>query len=273
MDGQTDKLVVLARGLGTRMRRADRAAALDERQAAVADTGVKALMPMGRPFLDYVLSAAADAGFRCACLVVGPEHEAVRDYYTREARPRRLGIEFAVQPEPKGTADAVLAAEACAGAEEFAVINSDNYYPPDALRELRAETGSAVALFEHDCMVREGNVPPERLRQFAVGKIDAEGFLADIIEKPDAATLAGLPRPLRLSMNCWRFTPAIFKAARAIGPSTRGEYEIPDAVRYAIRELGERFRVLRVRAAVLDLSTRQDVAAVAARLAGTEVEL
>jgi len=273
MPGQTDKLVVLARGLGTRMRRADRAAALDDRQAAVADTGVKALIPVGRPFLDYVLSAAGDAGFRRACLVVGPEHREVRDYYTREARPRHLGIEFAVQLKPKGTADAVLAAEAFAGDDEFAVVNSDNYYPADALRELRAATGSAVALFEHDCMVREGDVPPERLRQFAVGRIDAEGFLADIIEKPDEATLGALPRPLWLSMNCWRFTPAIFAAARAIGPSPRGEYEIPDAVRFAMSELRERFRVLRVRAAVLDLSTRQDVSAVAARLAGMGVEL
>jgi len=273
MTRETDKLVVLARGLGTRMRRADGAAGLDERQAAVAETGVKALMPIGRPFLDHVLSAAADAGFRRVCLVVGPEHEAVRDYYTREAMPRRLRIEFAVQPEPKGTADAVLAAEAFAGDDEFAAINSDNYYPADALAGLRAEAGAAVALFEHDCMLREGNVPPERLRQFAVGKIDADGFLADILEKPDEATLAALPRPLRLSMNCWRFTRAIFAAARAIGPSSRGEYEIPDAVRFAMGELGERFHVLRVRGAVLDLSTRQDVTAVAARLAGMEVEL
>ena len=73
-----DKVVVLARGLGTRMRRNDGAAKVDGQQAAVADAGIKALIPIDRPFLDYVLSAAADAGYRHACLVIGPEQEAIR---------------------------------------------------------------------------------------------------------------------------------------------------------------------------------------------------
>ena len=59
MSRPTDKLVVLARGLGTRMRRADDAVPLSPQQAAAADAGAKAMMPVGRPFLDYVLSAAA----------------------------------------------------------------------------------------------------------------------------------------------------------------------------------------------------------------------
>src|SRR2546422_8404795 len=58
------KAVILARGLGTRMRRSDPTAVLDARQAAVAETGVKAMIPVGRPFLDYSLSALADAGYR-----------------------------------------------------------------------------------------------------------------------------------------------------------------------------------------------------------------
>jgi hypothetical protein len=43
--------------------------------------------------------------------------------------------------------------------------------------------------------------------------------------------------------------------------------ELVDAVMIAIRELGERFRVLPMRSGVLDLSTRADVAFVASRLA------
>ncbi len=42
------------------MRRNDGAAEVDGRQAAVAEAGIKALIPIDRPFLDYVLSAAAD---------------------------------------------------------------------------------------------------------------------------------------------------------------------------------------------------------------------
>ncbi len=267
-----DKAVILARGLGTRMRRADRAASLDERQQAIAETGVKALIPVGRPFLDYVLSALADAGYARVCLVVAPEHDAIRRYYD-QIQPKRLRIQYAVQQEPRGTADAVAAAEAFAGADPFLVINSDNYYPPAALRGLHDQSGPAAALFEQESMFSGSNIPPERLRQFAVGRIDERGFLARILEKPDDAILAALPRPLWLSMNCWRFGPPIFEACRKIRPSPRGELEIPDAVQYAIDVLGESFRAVCLRAAVLDLTSRQDVATIASKLAGLEVSL
>lgn len=255
------------------MRRADESASLDDRQAAVAETGTKAMIPIDRPFLDYVLSAAADAGYRRVCLIVGPEHETLRDYYGRQIQTQRLSIGFAVQPEPRGTADALLAAESFADGDPVLVINSDNYYPAGVLRTMRRQAGSAVALFDQQSMLSGGNVSEQRLRRFAVGQIDGRGRLRRILEKPDEETLAGLPRPLWVSMNCWRFRPVIFDACRAIEPSPRGEWEIPCAVRHAIDVLGEPFAVVQAREAVLDLSSRQDVAPVAAKLVGTRVEL
>ena len=88
-----DKAVILARGLGTRMRQEDPGAGLSQAQKEVARSGIKALIPLGRPFLDYVLSGLADAGYRRVCLVIGPEHEALRRYCSRtsalfEASPR-----------------------------------------------------------------------------------------------------------------------------------------------------------------------------------------
>jgi dTDP-glucose pyrophosphorylase len=271
---ETDKLVVLARGLGKRMRKTEGAAALDAKQAAVAETGVKALIPIDRPFLDYVLSAAADAGLRRVCLVIGPEHHELREYYTQKVQAERLRIEFAVQAEPKGTADAVAAAEQFAAGEPFVMINSDDYYPVEAYRGLRQQnTASAVALFEQEAMFAGSNVPAERIKAFAVGQIDGQGFLERVLEKPDEATLAALPRPLWISMNCWRFGPQIFEACRLIGLSPRGEYELTAAVQYAIDHLQEPFRAVLIRDAVLDLSCREDIEAVAARLKGTEVRL
>ncbi|MGA2064651.1 MAG: nucleotidyltransferase family protein [Thermoguttaceae bacterium] len=267
------KAVVLARGQGTRMRRADEAAPLDPAQRAAAATGVKAMIPVGRPFLDYVLSSLADAGCRRVCLVVGPGRNPVREYYGALPAPGRLAIEFAVQQEPRGTADAVAAAEAFAGGDPFLAINSDNYYPPEALCALCAAGGPAVALFERQSLLSGGNIPPERISRFAVAQSDGRGLLVRILEKPDEATLAALPEPICVSMNCWRFGPAIFAACRAIAPSARGELELPDAVQYAIDALGERFRALQIRAPVLDLTTRGDIAAVAALLASREVRL
>jgi glucose-1-phosphate thymidylyltransferase len=105
-----------------------------------------------------------------------------------------------------------------------------------------------------------------------VAQIDEQSHLRRILEKPDEATWAALPRPLWLGMNCWRFGPTIFDACRAIPPSPRGEWEITTAVQYAIDVLGEPFHALCIEAPVLDLSSREDVAPVTAMLAAKEVD-
>jgi dTDP-glucose pyrophosphorylase len=268
----TDKAVILARGLGTRMRKAEGTAGLDSQQAAIADTGVKALIPIGRPFLDYSLSALADAGYRRICLVIGPKHEAIRQYYGRELKLSRLTVEFAVQEEPKGTANAVAAAEAFAGDDYFLVINSDNYYPVEAMKALRMQERSATALFDWDGMLA-GNVGEDRLRKFAVAETDAAGNLQRLIEKPDDAAWLALPRPIWVSMNCWRFGPKIFEACRNIKLSPRGELELPSAVQYLMDVLGEPVRVVSSHEPVLDLTSRADIAPLAAKLAEKEVNL
>lgn len=264
------KAVVLARGLGTRMRREDAAAALDDAQAEVAARGMKAMIPIGRPFLDYALSALADAGCTDACLVIGPEHGDVRDYYARTSPPARIRMAFAVQPEPRGTADALLAAEAFADGDRVLMVNSDNYYPPRALAALRAVAGSGLLGFEREALIRESNIEAARVRKYALLARHADGALARIVEKPDDATSAALGADALVSMNAWVFTPCIYAACRRVTPSPRGELELQDAVRIAIDDLDERFDVVRVAAGVLDLSSRGDIARVRERLAGVE---
>jgi glucose-1-phosphate thymidylyltransferase len=265
------KAVILARGLGKRMRREDTAAPLDAGQAAAADRGVKAMISFGRPFLDYVLSALADAGIAEVCLVIGPEHGDVRERYAKTAPPRRVRVAFAVQPEPRGTADAVLAAEAFAGGDDFLVVNSDNFYPVSALADLARLSEPGLVLFEREALVRRSNIPPERIAAFAVCIVGADGYLEAILEKPDEKTLADLGPDPPVSMNCWRFSRGIFEACRRVPLSPRGELELPMAVREALAA-GDRFRVVRSREGVLDLSSRSDIAAVARRLEGLVAE-
>lgn len=267
-----DKAVILARGLGTRMRRDDAAAHLTEAQRAAARTGLKAMIDVGRPFLDYVLAALADAGYRRVCLVIGPEHTQVRTYYTEKVRPTRLTVEFAIQAEPRGTADAVAAAEAFAGDDPFLILNSDNYYPAEALAALRELTTMGLAAFDQDSLIAGSNIPAERIGRFAVLEVDAGGWLRQIVEKPEPEYVASLPRPLLVSMNCWRFGPAIFPACRAVAPSVRGELELTDAVRGCI-EKGQPFRALPIQAPVLDLSSQSDIGPVSERLQQKEIVL
>lgn len=260
------KAVILARGLGTRMRKPDGSAALSNEQMAVAGAGIKAMIPIGRPFLDYVLSGLADAGFSRACLVIGPEHQVIRDYFSVQSPPKRIGIDYAIQQKPLGTADAVLSARDFAGDDLFLVVNSDNYYPVSVLRNLRELGSAGVGLFDRDRLVAESNIPEDRVLKFALAKISDDGHLERIFEKPSETVVRQLKLPIYVSMNCWVFSPAIFRACRSISLSARGELELTDAVQYAIDMLNERFRVLPFHAAVLDMSSRSDIAAMAEKL-------
>jgi dTDP-glucose pyrophosphorylase len=267
------KAAILARGLGTRMRRADDSAALQSDQARIADTGMKAMIPIGRPFLDYVLSTLADAGITDVCLVIGPEHHQIREYYGRTVAPERVRVHFAVQAEPRGTADAVLAAESFAGGAHVLVLNSDNYYPAECCRALASLGSAALAGYDREALTRLGNIPEERIRKYALLDVSADGFLIDIVEKPDEATFQRMGEHALVSMNLWAFPPAIFEACRQVKPSARGELELQDAVRYSIRELGTRYRVLPFATGVLDLSSRGDIASVAEALRNVGVRL
>lgn len=264
--------VILARGLGTRMRRNDVAATLDAGQERVAAAGLKAMMPdaAGRPFLDHLLSALADAGIVDVVLVVAPDHTPIRDHLASHP-PQRIRIHFAIQPEPRGTADALLAAEAAVGERAFLVQNADNLYPVAALRALRTLGEPGLVAFARDALLADGTMAPERIAAFALVDIDRDGHLQDLVEKPSQEQVAAAGDTAWVSMNLWRFDRTIFEACRRVPRSSRGEFELPEAVRQAVLS-GARFRAVTMRAGVIDLSARGDVAAVAARLAEQPVD-
>ena len=281
MRGEVDKAVLLAAGLGRRMR--DEAPGggslpLRAEQAAAADAGRKALVPVPRPFLDYVLSGLADAGIGEVCLVIGPDGPSpspnpIRERYASMPM-RRLEVRFAVQESPRGTADATLAAEEFAAGDDFLLANSDNYYPLVAYKALRSLSGPGLPVFERGALQRRGNVPPERIARYATLRIAPDGHLAHIEEKPEPDAMASLEAKggeVLVSMNLWRFSPGIFEACRRVPVSVRGERELPQAVQLGIDALGLRFRAVPCAEGVLDLSTRADVPSVELALAGVEV--
>jgi glucose-1-phosphate thymidylyltransferase len=262
------------------MRAPDASAALTPEQQRMADTGLKAMIPLnGRPFLDYILSSLADAGIPDIALIVGPDHDALRRYYESEAPPMRVRLGFVVQEQPLGTANAVLAAERWVEAEPFLALNADNLYPISALTELAALSSPGLAAFDAEDLIRSSNIPPERIPAFAFLEADDQGYLTGILEKPDRTWLppsagrimesgrASRPKHL-VSMNCWRFDERILSSCRDVARSARGEFEIPDAVGLAMRR-GVAFKIFEARGPVLDLSTRADAADVARRLTGT----
>ena len=275
LTGRATRALVLAAGRGTRMRAGAPEVRLTPDQSAAADSGLKAMIPVGsapdrpggRPFLDHVLHSLAEAGVGDVALVLAPHHDDVRAYY-RALPVSRIRISFVTQQQPLGTADAVLSGETWAGGEPFIALNSDNLYPVDVLTRLAAAEGPAVPGFARDSL----DLPLDRAASFALIKADPYGCLRRIVEKPGRAAVEAAGPDALISMNVWRFDQRIFQACRDVPVSERGERELPQAVGLAASR-GVCFEVIGVQAAVLDLSTRTDVAGVARRLEHARVEL
>ena len=76
-------------------------------------------------------------------------------------------------------------AEEFAAEDPFTVVNSDNYYPVEALAGLRSLSGPGLVVFSREGMMTNGNIPAERILGFIV-EADENG-LRRIVEKPDEA--------------------------------------------------------------------------------------
>ncbi len=257
--------------------REEGAATLTAGQAAAAASGRKGMMPLegrdgrSRPFLDYVLSALADAGYGEVALVVAPEGESpdpMRAYYGGAGHPERLRLTFVVQPEPLGTANALLAAADWIAGRPFVVLNADNLYDRRDLRALREASGPALPVYTRDGLVEESGIPADRVGAFALLEVQ-DGRLLDIVEKPGADAVAQAGGQALVSMNCWRGDEAILSACRDVPRSARGEFELPGAIRLALTR-GVPIVAIPAVGPVLDLSRRIDVADVARRIAAYE---
>lgn len=131
----TQTCVVLAGGLGTRLR------------SAVLDLP-KCLAPVGaRAFLEIQLQALAAQGFNHFVLSLGYMAAAVQE----AARRFRVAaqIDCVVEEEPLGTGGAVAAAMREAGLTETAVVNGDTYIDADLsamLEPLRLAEGETMRI-------------------------------------------------------------------------------------------------------------------------------
>ncbi len=255
----TTKAVILARGLGKRLRAGHEQIRLGSKQTEIAAQGIKTLMPIvgDKTLLDFIFESLAKAGFSEMCLVIGPEHHLIREFCCQ----LNYNISFAVQDQPLGTADAVLAAQEFANQDNFIVVNSDNLYPVNALRELGQLNQAGLLAFDKQSLINKSNIDEEKINKFAVLSIDEDNSLLRIIEKPETTETEAF-----ISMNAWHFSPKIFEACQNIHLSPRKEFELADAVNFAIRNRAEKFTVIFSNEGVLDLSSRSDVSKIAKKL-------
>jgi bifunctional UDP-N-acetylglucosamine pyrophosphorylase/glucosamine-1-phosphate N-acetyltransferase len=166
-----------------------------------------------RPLAAHAAAAAVSAGADELILVVGYEADAVRDYFGEKYAG--VPVSYAVQHEQAGTADAVrAAAEHLDG--EFAVLNGDNLYEPDAIADLFDDGPSVGAVRVED--------PSD------YGVLSAEdGTVTDIVEKPDD------PPTDLANAGAYAF-PAEAREWLEVPESERGEHEITDVLARVVAE-------------------------------------
>lgn len=273
--GYTQKAIVLAAGLGTRMQRSAEAAGVSSETDHAARIGLKGMIHLhGRPFLDYQIQNLIDAGADDICLVVSSHRNELHDRYEHMSdHLDSVKLSLVEQKEPRGTADALLAAEGFAGSDNFLLINGDNLYPLSALSKLRSTEPPAVVLFDRSALIR-GNIPGERIAEMALTEVDEGGYLREIVEKPDDNSTLSLSVTAGVSMNCWHFTTLIFTACRSISPHpVRRELEVPTAALYQIEHLDLGIKALQSEEPVLDLSRIDDISALEEFTRGIHITL
>lgn len=273
-------LVILAGGISSRMRTRDtHGTEVDAILLRDADEKAKGMIGVGeghRPFLDYLLYNAEQAGYCDVLFVVGEQDSSIQAYYGTAERGNRfhgLEISYAVQPvppgrrKPLGTADALwhgLRARPDWAGTKFTVCNSDNLYSVEALRLLRA-SGHPSAMIDYDRARLE--FEEERIAQFAVIRKDAEGFLLDITEKPDRALISSATDPdgrVGVSMNIFRFGYDLIYRYLERTPfhPVRHEKELPTTVMMMLADTPRSMMTYPMAEHVPDLTRKGDIARV-----------
>ena len=187
--------VVLAAGEGTRMR-------------PLTENTPKPMLPVAdRPLVAHTADTAIAAGAEELIFVVGYEADAVREFFGDSYGG--VPVEFAVQEEQLGTADAVDAAREYLDGP-FAVLNGDNLYDEASLSDLFDAAPSIAAYTVPD---------PSNY-----GVLSAEGDrVTAVIEKP-------ADPPTQLANAGAYVFPAEARDWLDVEMSERGEREITDVL-------------------------------------------
>jgi len=124
----------------------------------------------GKPILEHTLGILPQEVDE-VILVIGYKGEKIKDYFGSEFG--RLSLKYAFQPEPKGTADALLKAEPLLKGENFLLLYADDLYHPDDLESVIGELPSVL--------IKESNEP----ERFGVCLLDQNGRLREVLEKKE----------------------------------------------------------------------------------------
>jgi len=198
------KGIILAGGAGTR---------LHPLTLAIS----KQLLPVyDKPMIYYPLSALMMAGIREILIITTPRDEPSFRDLLGDGSQWGIRLDYAVQPEPGGLAQAFLIGSDFIDGHPSCLILGDNiFYGSGLVRSLKAAAERPQGATVFGYWVKD----PQR---YGVAEFDADGCVMGLEEKPTN------PRSNYAVTGIYFYDERVCDLARELRPSPRGELEITD---------------------------------------------
>ncbi len=222
------KALILAGGKGIRM------------MPLTEDKPKAMVLLKGKPLLEHSLKAVEKAGIEECGIVLGKFGEKVKRAFGDKHGEMKL--KYFHQEKPLGTAHAVATAEEWLD-EDFLLLSADVLIESSLLRELAEKRGFAGVL-----TIRHDDFP----EHYGVVSVDGKQ-VTGIVEKPWETAADSL-----VNAGVYRLSPKIFGAIRKTGRSTRGEFELTDALKILMSE-GEKIGFVKLKGKCMDLGSISDL--------------
>jgi len=159
------KAVLLAAGLGTRL-------------LPITKKISKPMIPIaGKPFLEYIINDLVSCDIDQVCIVIGHLSNQIKDYF-HDGSKFNIDIQYVIQKNYKGTADAILHSKDFVGNDPFLLYLADTIIPEDLKIHVKN-----MKISNSDVEILTSKVPTSLLNAVGTVRLMENNFVSRIDEK------------------------------------------------------------------------------------------